>query len=68
MKTEMKPTGDLYDKGFVLLEAAKDYWDEYQKTGNHDAVIWLQDEDGSLMAFTRGEYTQELKNCISELV
>ncbi len=30
MKTEKKPTGELYEKGVILLKAAKDYWDEYQ--------------------------------------
>lgn len=64
MKTEFKPTGELFDKGAALLKAAQDYWDEYQKTGNRNAVVWLQGDDGALVVFTRGEYGEQIKRLI----
>jgi len=65
MKTIFTPTGDLFEAGQRLLAAAMTYWEEYQKTGHHDAVVWLQGDDGSLVVFTRGEYASELKDTIN---
>lgn len=64
MKTEMKPAGELYEKGALLLKAAKDYWDEYQKTGDRKAVVWLQGDLGDLVVYTRSEYREDLKQFI----
>ena len=61
------PTGELFEKGKILLSAAMAYWEEYQKVAAHDAVVWLQGDDGSLVVFTRGEYGEKLKRTVSDL-
>ena len=67
MSSEFKPEGDLFCKGAALLDAAKEYWEEYQKVGKREAVVWLQGDDGALVMFTRGEYAKELKATINNL-
>lgn len=64
---EMFECGALREKAQTLLDAAQDYWDEYQKSAGRDAVIWLQGSDGELVIFTRGEYRDSIKGYISNL-
>lgn len=49
---------ELADKAQL---AAYKYWQEYQKTFGHAAVVWLKNnETGHLLIFTRGEYSEQL--------
>lgn len=60
-------TQELKDAGAELLRAAYAYWKAYQKTLGSGAVIWLEDTDGKLVIFTRGEYRQQLMSNIAPL-
>lgn len=51
---------DLRAKGRVLLEAAHDYWSAYKRAVGGAAVVWLEDDYGRLVVFTRGEYRDEI--------
>ena len=52
------------------LNACYDYWKLYtrleREKGIYDnPVVWLKnDENGHFMVFTRGEYSDKLKDCI----
>ncbi len=50
----------LYEKGKTLTKAAYDYWEEYNKLVGSSAIVWLQNEDGNLILFTRGEYREQI--------
>lgn len=62
MQTNFNVTNDAALKlaGDQLLAAAMAYWSAYQRAVGFDAVVWLQDTDGQLVIFTRGEYRQRL--------
>jgi len=47
---------ELGERGQDLLAAAKAYWDEYQRVCDSAAVVWLDDDSGHFVLFTRGEY------------
>jgi len=48
---------ELARKGTALLEAAHEYWKQYQKDeGGPGAVVWLDNTNGHFVLFTRGEY------------
>jgi len=49
-----------------LLSVANEYWTEYNKICKSNAVVWLQSSDGQLIIMTRGEYTDELLDCIKD--
>lgn len=59
--------------GADALEACYKYWKLYTKRKREDgihntAVIWIQDNrTGHMMCFTRGEYGQDLVECIENL-
>jgi hypothetical protein len=57
----------LFEKGQALIEAAYEYWQEYQKVCESAAVVWLNADDGHLLVFTRGEYTRTIMECIEPL-
>lgn len=63
MKIEVTVDKDteLYRKGQNLLDAAYEYWKQMQKEIGGHAVIWLEDDDGRTVFFTRGEYADQLK-------
>ena len=58
--------------GERALKACYEYWKLYTageaELGNHDtAVIWLRDDaTGHFMIFTRGEYSNQLEECIMD--
>jgi len=52
--------GKLYEKGQALINAAFEYWQEYQKVSKRAAVVWLKDTSGHMVLFTRGEYLQTI--------
>lgn len=55
-----KNNAALHSAAQHLLDAAMDYWKEYQRAVGHDAVVWLSDTDGRLIILTRGEYRSQL--------
>lgn len=57
----------LEEEGRKLLEAAYNYWEAAHKAGISGAVIWLQDDDGKLVIFTRGEYRATLMQGIEKI-
>lgn len=58
---------DLEKVGQKLLDAAYEYWEASAKAGINGAVIWLQDDDGRLVIFTRGEYRAQLMSGIERI-
>jgi len=51
---------ELEAKGQALLDAAYEYWKQAQKDGIYGAIMWLDDNDGHTVIFTRGEYRGHL--------
>ena len=47
---------ELNAAGKKLLEAAYDFWKLHQKHCGSGAVVWLNDDSGHFVLFTRGEY------------
>ena len=60
METNTVARGTLYERGRELIEAAEAYWQEYQRSLSPAAVVWLKDDNGGLVLFTRGEYSDSL--------
>ncbi len=58
--------GDHNKAAQKLLDAAHEYWRWRQKHGIHGAVVWIQDCDGRLIVFTRGEYAEAVQRAIRE--
>ena len=50
-----------------LLAAAYDYWKAFQREQHRAAVLWLQDSDGKVLIFTRGEYRERLMAAVDRL-
>ena len=55
---------ELYKAGQELINAASNYWKEYQKEIGGAAVVWLSDESGHLIVFTREEYRNTIMHNI----
>jgi hypothetical protein len=53
---------ELGQKGKALLAAAYEYWKAYQKELGSTAVVWLDDDSGHFVLFTRGEYRDAIMN------
>lgn len=51
----------------TLLDAAHEYWHWRQRHGLHGAVIWLRDDNGRLLVFTRGEYADRIERTMREV-
>lgn len=48
---------ELASKARRLMVAAHDYWMQYRKdVGGPSAVVWVDNENGHFVLFTRGEY------------
>ena len=60
MQTNTVPQGALYEKAQALIDAAEAYWKEYQHVLSPAAVVWLKGDNGSMVLFTRGEYSDRL--------
>ena len=52
----------LQELGQKLIEAAYDYWQEFQEVHSPRAVVWLEDTSGHFILFTRGEYKEQIIN------
>jgi hypothetical protein len=66
-KPGAKPLDHLAEIGGRLIDVAYEYWREAQKVGVGGAVVWLQDGDGKMVLFTRGEYRSTLLSNIERL-
>lgn len=49
---------DLKEAANKFHAAGKEYFDAASKAGISGAVVWLTMDDGSMLIFTRGEYTK----------
>lgn len=58
---------DLEKVGERFLEAGLAYWEAMHKAGIDGAISWLQDRDGALVLYTRGEYRDLLLNNVERL-
>ena len=52
--------GELRAAAQELLAAAYAYWQLYQQHIGSAAVVWLDDDSGHFVLFTRGEYKESL--------
>jgi hypothetical protein len=68
MKTPITPKTELKEKGQALIAAAYEYWKEFQKVSGPAAVVWIEDDSGHLICFTRGEYKEIIMKNISPLI
>lgn len=50
-----------------LIDAAQEFWDACHEEGQYGAVQWLEESDGCLLIYTRGEYRQHLMENIYTL-
>lgn len=48
-----------------LIKAAYAFWIARQRI-HSSAVVWLEDDDGKLLVFTRSEYADQIKQVINE--
>lgn len=60
---------DLEGPAERLIAAARDYWEAYHRHGalGGQAVVWLGDNSGALVVFTRGEYRDRLVDFVESL-
>ena len=75
METNKRITeeSDLGKKATVLLQAAHAYWETYQKEVGPNAVVWLENDNGHFVLFTRSEYKESFmsaarRDCMTEPV
>jgi hypothetical protein len=59
---------ELHRKGRDLLRAAYEYWRVYQKELGGSAVVWLEDDNGHFVLFTRSEYREEIMRVVPLVV
>ena len=52
----ISPKEPLAVLGTALIQAAHNYWTEYQKSVGSAAVVWLENDNGHFILFTRSEY------------
>ena len=45
--------------------AAFEFWEIHQKECGASAVVWLQDDSGYFVCFSRGEYLDDIKNLLN---
>lgn len=65
--TNILPGSKVDQAANDLLKAAHQYWIAFNSEFPSKAVVWLQDTNGQLVVMTRGEYTNELQEFVSEL-
>lgn len=58
---------ELAKRGQALIDAGQAYWDEYRRVCGGDAVVWLLDDEGKLIVFTRGEYRGQIMENINRI-
>ena len=55
------------EAGNELIRAARAYWELYQLEYSPAAVVWIKDDAGQLVLFTRGEYREQIMHNIDNL-
>lgn len=50
----------MYKTAQKLLNAAHAFWEASWLSGSHGAVRWLEDDQGRLLIYSRGEYREQL--------
>ncbi len=58
---------ELREKGQSLIAAARAFWEIHRKLAGPRAVVWLKDNSGHFILFTRGEYKTQIMSNISPL-
>ena len=61
----ISPNSTLGKKAKSLLKAAHEYWEVYQKEVGPDAVVWLENDNGCFVLFTRSEYKTSIMAVVS---
>ena len=56
----MTTSNELKEKAEALLDAAYDYWEQMQKDAGRTSVVWVEDDNGRAVIFTRSEYRKQL--------
>jgi hypothetical protein len=51
---------DLGKAAKKLIKAAFDYWNIYQKEIGPSAVVWVEDDNGHFVLFTRSEHKESI--------
>lgn len=67
METNTAISGTLHDKAVALIAAAEDYWTEYQRALQPNAVVWLKGDNGQVVLFTRGEYLPAIMRVVDDI-
>ncbi len=65
LTTEKDP--QLHEAARALLDAAYKYWQEYQRVCGRAPVVWLKDNNGHMVVFTRSEYGDTIMRNIDRL-
>ena len=63
--TVKQKTEELAEK---LFDAAFEYWDHFHCNHGSGAVVWVEDTQGRMIVLTRGEYKQQVKDAIGEMI
>ena len=53
-------------KAQALLDAAEAYWESWRHEPDFRAVRWLEDKDGRVVVFTRGEHRDAMMAAIDD--
>ena len=59
-------SGEHKEAAAKMLHAVREYWEWRRANGLGGAVCWVQDENGQLVVFTRGEYAESIMRAIRE--
>lgn len=67
METNMNAAihDELKTKGQALLNSAYDFWKVHKSICGPRAVVWLEDDSGHFVLFTRSEYRNQIMGNIT---
>ena len=51
---------ELYKKANQFFKVAQEYWELYQKELGASAVVWIENDLGHFVLFTRSEYKSSI--------
>jgi len=57
----------LHKKGAKLMQAAYEYWIEYNKQFSPGAVVVVENTKGHFLLFTRSEYKNQMLSVVDNL-
>jgi len=63
----LKRNSEIGKAATRLLQAAADYWEIYQKVCGGAAVVWVDNDKGNFVLFTRGEYRDSIMREVCRL-